>query len=221
MVARKGFTWIVAALLAIALVACKKATATTAASGAGPSGSLTGTDKLVLGTLKLEGTENAVTPAQAKELLPLWQMLQGGSPQGDQETQAVVKQIEGKMTPAQMAAIEAMALTWPDIQTWMQAQGIEMPTPGAGQGGPGGPQNMSEEERAKMPTPPAGQGGPGGPQNLSEEERATRMAQMGSQPPQGGGPGGESPGGGRAGGMGPSNFLIGPLVELLTQRAAQ
>ncbi len=240
MVTRKWFAWIVMVFLAIALVACKKAAATPTANvgtapggtGAGPSGTLTGTNKLALGTLRLEGTDNAVTPAQAAQLLPLWQMLQGGSLQSDQETEAVVKQIEGQMTPAQMTAIDTMALTWPDVQTWMQEQGIEMPTPAAGQGGP---QDLSEEERAKMPTPPAGQGGPGGSQNLSEEERtklrqelenmtdeqrATRMAEMGVQRPEGAGQGfGANAGPGGRGGQ--SSFLLGPLVELLTQRAAQ
>jgi hypothetical protein len=219
MVVRKGFTWIVATLLAVALVACSKATATTAASGtsvpggtgAGRSGSLTGTDKLALGTLKLEGTENAVTPAQAKELLPLWQMLQGRAPQGDQETQAVVKQIEGTMTPAQTAAIDAMALTWPDVQTWMQAQGIEMPTRDAGQGGPGGPQNLSEEERTKLREEF---------QNMTPEQRATRIAEMGGQRPEGTGQG-FGPNAGPGGRGERSSLLLGPLVELLAQRAAQ
>jgi hypothetical protein len=235
---RTSIRWFVLVLLALALVACNKAAATPAANanaapggaGAGPSGSLTGTNKLALGTLKLEGTDNAVTPAQAVQLLPLWQMLQGGSLQSDQETEAVVKQIEGQITPAQATAIDAMALTWPDVQTWMQEQGIEMPTPAAGQGGP---RNLSAEERAKT-TPLAGQGGPSGFQNLSEEERAklqlefqnmtpeqraTRMAEMGVQRPEGAGPRfGPNAG---PGGAGRSSFLLGPLVELLTQRAAQ
>jgi hypothetical protein len=30
----------------------------------------------------LEGTENAVTPAQASDLLPLWKGIQGGALQG-------------------------------------------------------------------------------------------------------------------------------------------
>jgi hypothetical protein len=205
--------------LAVALVACKSAAATTAASGTpaaggagpGPSGSLTGTDKLALGTLKLEGTENAVTPAQAKELLPLWQMIQGGSLQGDQETQAVVKQIEGAMTPAQTAAIDAMALTWSDVQAWMRAQGIEMPTRDATQSGPGGPQNLTQDERAKLQQEF---------QNMTPEQRATRMAEMGIQRPEGAGQGG-GPNGGPGGRGGQSSFLVGPLVELLTQRAAQ
>jgi hypothetical protein len=130
---------------------------------------------LALGMLKLEGTENAVTPAQAAVLLPLWQMVQSGSLQGDAETQAVLKQIEGQMSEAQLAAIEAMGLTWQDMQTWMQEQGIEMPTPPAGQGGPGALQNLSEDERARMREEF---------QNMSPEQRATRMAEMGVQRPQ-------------------------------------
>ena len=57
--------------------------------------------------------------------------------QGQAETDAVLKQIEGTLTEAQQAAIAEMSLTFRDIGTWMQEQGIEMPTPPAGQGAPG------------------------------------------------------------------------------------
>ena len=67
--------------------------------------------RLALGTLKLEDTDNAVTPAQAAELLPLWRMIEGGSLKSDTETSAVLKQIEGKMSGPQLAAINVMART--------------------------------------------------------------------------------------------------------------
>ena len=190
---------------------------------AGPRGELQGTTGLALAMLKLEGTENAVTPAQASELLPLWTIMQGGSLQGQAETDAVLKQIEGKLTEPQRAAIDAMDLTFQDIGAWMQEQGVEMPTPdeasgrpagqGApGQGAPGAFQNMTEEERTKLREEL---------QNMTPEQRATRMAEMGVQRPEGGGqrgaPGGRGGFGGRAGG----DFLLDPLIELLTKRAAE
>jgi hypothetical protein len=102
----------------------------------GPGGVLRGATGLALGMLKLEGTEHALTAAQAAELLPLWKMIQGGSLQGAAETDAVLKQIEGQMDEAQLAAIEGMGLTFEDIRSWMEETGIEMP---AGPGEPGGP----------------------------------------------------------------------------------
>ena len=78
------------------------------------------TNQLVLGTLLLEETENAVAPEQARALLPLWQAVQANTLQGEAETNAVLKQIEGAMTAEQLAAIAAMRLTNEDTATWAQ-----------------------------------------------------------------------------------------------------
>jgi hypothetical protein len=169
-------------------------------------------NRLMLGIFALEDTDQAVTPEQAAKLLPLWQMIQGGSLQSTAEMDAVLKQIEGQLTEAQLAAIDALKLTMDDLQTWMQAQGIEIPEPAAGQGLPEGIQNMSEEERAQMREKF---------QNTSPEERATMMAERGLD--REGAPGVGAPGagvgfrGGRAG----SNAMLEPLITLLTERAAQ
>jgi hypothetical protein len=176
-------------------------------------------NELALGTLKLEGADNAVTAEQAAELLPLWTIIQGGSLQGTAETQAVLDQIKAQMTEEQLAAIEAMDLTFEDVSAWMEEQGIEMPTPPEG-GMPGGGGifgDMSEKERTKMRQEF---------QNMTQEERATRMAEMGFERPEGGGPGGGQ-GGGRQGGQGmrpgggTRGGLIAPLIDLLTERAGQ
>ena len=210
--------WVLTAVIVIALVGCKKAEPTPVAdasivgSSAGMPRSLGGVNRLALSTFRLEATKDAVTPAQAAELLPLWQMIGGGSLQGDAETQAVLKQIESKMSESQFAAIEAMELTWEDIQTWMQEQGIEMPALPSEQGGHGAFQNLSEDERARMRE---------GFQNVSPEQRATRMAEMGIQRPPGEGQGGAPGAMPNRGGAGRSNFLLDPLIELLTDRAAQ
>ena len=189
-------------------------------------GSLAPVDRLALGTLKLEGTENALTAAQAAELLPLWKLIEGGSLQGEAETNALVQQIEGVMDDAQLAAIDGLGLTFEDTRAWMEEMGIEMPAgptgPGApagqagpaGQSGPGALQNMSEEERAKMREEF---------QNMSAEERSTRMAGLpteaqGIERPEGNP--GTGPGARPGGGSRQSNALLASLVELLTERAA-
>lgn len=81
---------------------------------------LNASSQLMLGTIKLEGTEHAVTPGQAKVLLPLWQAFQGGALQASAERNAVLARIEAQMTPAQLEAIAAMQLTPDDLRAWAQ-----------------------------------------------------------------------------------------------------
>lgn len=222
-------------IILIALAGCKKETTPAPAAqtepgqytssnlGTGYENAMDAMNQLVLGTFRLEGTAEAVTPEQAQTLLPLWQLIQGGTLQSTDETNAVLKQIEGKMSSAQLAAIEGMQLTNDDMRMWMEEQGIEFPQGGApeGQGGPGAFQDLSEEERAQMREEF---------QNLSPEARATQMAEMGIQQPGGQGGQGFDPnamatrraqGGGGGGRPGGGSFLIQPLIDLLTERAAQ
>lgn len=187
-------------------------------------GALDVSTQLALGTILLEETENAVTPEQAATLLPLWQSLQE-SAMTQAEVNAVLEQIEETMGQEQLASIAGMQLTQEDLRAWMQEQGMVEGFAGPG-GGPGLPPDelgdMSEEERANLRATMEAEGGMpgGGPGNLSEEERANLRATMeagGGAP--GGGPGGA---GGRGGaGRGPLGFLLNPLIEGLTQRAAE
>jgi hypothetical protein len=108
-----------------------------------------------------------------------------------------------------LAAIEAMGLTFEDVQAWMQEQGIEMPAPPQGQGGPGAFGELSEDERAQMREQMQTPGG------VTAEERATRMAEMGIQRPEGA----EGRQGGAPGSSKQANLLLEPLIELLTERA--
>jgi hypothetical protein len=60
-------------------------------------------NQLAYGTLKLEGTEQAITPEQAKVLLPLWQaivVLSGNERTAEEELTAVQNQITQALTPA-------------------------------------------------------------------------------------------------------------------------
>jgi hypothetical protein len=181
---------------------------------------LPASSQLALGTLQLQGTGNAVTPEQAKALLPLWQAIQGGALQSNAETNAVLKQIEAVMTADQLAAIAAIQLTLEDMGTWMQEQGVNFGPPVGGAGGQGPLADLSEEERASMrATRQAGGGGPGqggGPGRLadmSEEEREAMQATAEASGMTFGGRGGAR--------RGQVAFLAEPLVELLTELAGE
>jgi hypothetical protein len=184
-------------------------------------GALSASNQLSLGTIQLEEAdeqhpaENAVTPEQAAALLPLWQALQ-------------VKQIEGTMTQEQLEAIARLQLTQEDLQAWAQSQGLSM---GVGPGRAGGGEALSPEERA---TRQAEFGGEEMPpevatrraefENMSEEERAALRATReagGGVPGGSGGRGGAGAGAGAGAGGRQFNFLLNPLIELLTERAAE
>ena len=158
-------------VLAIVLVACgAKATATaTAGGGTGGSGGfaangtpgarnltrpLPQAEMLLIGTLKLDGTSNAVTATQAAALVPLWQayaQLTSSNTAAQAEIDAVVTQIQQTLTPAQVQAITAMKLTSRDMFTEMSSLGLTnggangtpgfrfTPRAGGGGGGFGGP----------------------------------------------------------------------------------
>ena len=117
---------------------------------------------LALGTFKLEDTDQAVTAAQAKNLLPLWKAVKsiGASDTAAQaEIDALYRQIKESMTSEQWKAIQAMNLTMQDAQTIMAQVGAMETTssssssssndsfgpPGGGDpmmGGMGGPPEM-------------------------------------------------------------------------------
>jgi|YNPNPStandDraft_1061719.scaffolds.fasta_scaffold01019_7 hypothetical protein len=223
------------ALVMGVLVGCGGRQATQAGENAGetyPSevlrtdyeGALDAGTQLALGTLKLEETEDAVTPEQARTLLPLWQALRGGVT-AQAEVNAVLKQIEGAMTPQQLQAIAGMRLTRDDLQAWMQEQGIRPGGVFTGTLGTPGPGGM----------PPAGFGGgpPGGGtmppematrraqfENMSEEERQALRATLEAGGGWPGGPGGTPvPGGWR--GRARFMLLLNPLIELLETRARE
>jgi hypothetical protein len=177
-------------------------------------GALAVSSQLALGTFQLEGTEQAITSEQAQALLPLWQVIESGSLTSEGETAAVLKQIEGAMTPEQLATIAAMQLTSEDMGTWAQEQGVSLGGPGDGTGGSALPEGMSQEDLDAMRAArqAGGEGGFAPPEGMSEEEREAMRATAEAS-------GMTRPGG--AGGMGAGQLaaLAGPLVELLTELA--
>jgi len=149
----------------LTLVACGGASkTTTTASDGTPSANtareLSLSTQLLIGTLKLEGTDLAVNAQQASELLPLWQAyneLMTSQTAAQAEIDAVVAQIQATMTPQQTEAITNLKLTQQDEFSLMQELGLvtNLPnasrTPGASSGQ--GPQGFA---------PGAGEDFPGG-----------------------------------------------------------
>jgi hypothetical protein len=122
-------------VLVMVLVGCggsQTDTTTTGSDAAQPAagqqfdvGDMPLTARLPMGTLMLEQTEYAVTPEQAQELLPLWQMvkaLQESGTASQAESDAVLNQIQEAMTPEQLAAIEDMDPE--EMRTLMQDLGM-------------------------------------------------------------------------------------------------
>ena len=70
-----------------------------------------GQAELIVGIFKLEGTDQAITTAQASELLPLWEaikVLAASDTSAQEEVDAAARQIKETLTPAQLKAIAAM-----------------------------------------------------------------------------------------------------------------
>jgi hypothetical protein len=177
--------------------------------------------QLILGTLLLENSENAVTADQAAELLPLYQMLQdleSRDTAATQEKGGLIEQIQETMTKEQIQAISAMQLKEQDAIQYVQKAGlIQAPqqsgTPAAS-GSTGG--NFPSLEAG----PPAGfeggagQSGPSGGggfvvsgngqnpiQNLSAEQITTIQAVRSGR-----------------GGQGNSTALLEALLQLLESK---
>jgi hypothetical protein len=108
--------------------ACGSVTGTATNSQGGTSSqALPLSEKLAFGTLKLEGTPNAITAKQAADLLPLWQVYSSlitSDTAAQEEKDALAQQIQDTMTSDQFKAIDALNLTPQDIFTSMQALGI-------------------------------------------------------------------------------------------------
>ncbi|MCK4315523.1 MAG: hypothetical protein KAX24_07110 [Anaerolineae bacterium] len=154
---------------------------------------LSARNQLALGTLKLEGSGNAVTSKQAQELALYWQALKAlaaDSTSATEETTAVQAQIVEAMTQEQLEAIAAMQLTSADLNEFYVEQGVELTTP----------------EPGVMP-----QGGKNSDLSTEEKEAARATAEaLGTPVGAGGGGGAER-----------KDILLDTLIELLGQRAAE
>lgn len=223
-------------LVAVALVACSslKLSGTSASTSSQTSGQNQQNpaanfanqpveSKLAIGTLQLEGTDKAITAAQAKTLLPLWKAvksLNNSSTASNDEMTALYKQIEEAMTADQIAAIKSLSLSQTDLQALSQKYGVTMPQPGVN---PQGTPQARSSSGTTGGNNANGGGFPGGP---------------GGAPPDGGGPGGVVGGqsalsngttaqrtpqagqGARRFGGGMNTMFVDPLIKILGTRAA-
>jgi len=224
--ARTCYAGLMLALAGAMLVGCKSGQSTPAAASTSQeytytsqalttsySGALSASNQLMLGMLKLEGTDNAITAEQAKSMLLVMQSLQGQALKSDAERNAVWANIEKQLTPAQLSAIVNLQLTQNDLQTWMQnSQG-----PGAGPM-PGGPAPQGTPGAGPMP----GGAGPG-PSGARPQGTPGAGPGQGGVRPQGT-PGAPPSLGGAAGGVGAgsgqSNILLNSLIRLLASKSA-
>lgn len=113
--------------LTLILTACDASSNTPQAGPANQDQTLPPATQLIVGTFKLDGTAQAVTAEQAKELLPLWQVYQDLSTSdtaAQEEKDGLVEQIQETMTAEQTQAITDMNLTQRDIFTLMQEKGL-------------------------------------------------------------------------------------------------
>lgn len=207
---------LVLSLFALVLVGCKgmQATPTVVSKSLGDiytspaldasyPGALNAYRQLMLGTVRLEGTDNAITSEQAKTLLVLWQALAGRALQSDAEREAVLAYIETQMTPGQLKAIAAMRLTQNDLQS-----PISDNNPGFGPGGAG--------QRGDAGTPAGTRSDPAG--GAMPPQMSTRQAQFSRATPQAGGAtrGANNPTGA---GSAQDTVVLNALIRLLTQKA--
>lgn len=197
------------------------------------TGSMPVADKLALGTLKLEGSANAVTAAQAKTLLPLWKAvksLSSSSTASSAEITALYQQIQDAMTADQVTAIKDLNLSQTDLQALMKQYGVTMqatngnfPTMSpaqqatrqaarsSGSNSAGGANGGGGPFGGPGGAPPDGGGFPGGP--IGGGTGSTS-----GQPNAQGTPQARPAGGGFRGGM--NSLLADPLIKVLEQRAS-
>ncbi|MBI5951360.1 MAG: hypothetical protein HY865_06865 [Chloroflexi bacterium] len=163
----KNFFWIVLPLLTLTACSFNFGTIGSVSSGGAPAGmELPAQTKLVLGIINLEETENAVTAEQAKELVPMFYVLQDlneSDTAAQEEIDGLTEQIQETLTAEQTQAIETMTLSRQDIFAIVQGGGNSAKT-GASESsstsgdGMGGPPDMGGVPGGM----PSGGGMPGG-----------------------------------------------------------
>jgi hypothetical protein len=167
---KKLFLFGIIVTLSMVLAACSSSsnsassmTGTNGTAGAQGETSLSKVNMLLVGTLKLDGTDQSVSADEAAKLLPLWQAyrsLSNSQTAAEAEVDALLDQIESSMTAEQVKAIEALNLTNTDMMDMMQSMGGGM--------GPQGTPNPKSTPGADFPSggfqsgnPPSGSAGSG------------------------------------------------------------
>jgi hypothetical protein len=201
-------------VLSLFLAACSGTSKQTASSTSGANDSsgntsLSQVNKLLVGSLKLEDTDQVITADEAVKLLPLWQAyrsMSNSQTSAEAEVDALLNQIQSTMTSDQVQAITAMNLTNTDMMNLMQSMGGGGIVPGTPdpQSTPGFDLPAGGFDGG---VPPSGdfQNGSGGPPSGSSGG-TTRSFPSGGVIIAGGGPGGDA---GSAAGLGGGPMLQG------------
>lgn len=109
-------------ILVISLTACNALSGGTSTSATQTNNQLTA-QQLVVGTLKLEGTDQEVTVEQARELVTFWYVydeISQSKSAAQEEVDGLVDQIQGSMTTEQLQAISDMHFTQQDVSAATQ-----------------------------------------------------------------------------------------------------
>lgn len=208
------------AMLALVLTACGAATGTEAVPATqdnAETSALSTEAQLLLGSFQLEGTVLAITPEQAAELLPLWQVyndLVTSDTAAQAEIDALVAQLQDTMTEHQLLAIEEMLFTGEDISMVMQENGIAMSARAPGQS------NSSSSGSASSGGMPGGEPPMGGEMGGSDMS-ASASPEMGAPATGSDQSVGQASGQGSAASAGQiPSAMIEALIQLLETRAA-
>lgn len=230
---KKQILWLTLTLIfALGLSACANSNANANAQSAAPMDAVQqGTpqpfnfanqpleSKLAIGILKMEETDLAITPDQAKTLLPLWKAvktLSTSATTSPDELNAVYRQIEEALTAEQRNYIQSLQMTREDLQNLMESLGIQ----NTFQGGDGNFANLSESERATQIAQFQAQraagggeagmpGGPGGDLGFGPPANGTTTAQRTPNPTQAA----------MRRSLGMSRLFLDPLIQMLEKKA--
>lgn len=214
-----------------------QASATTGSLSTDYTDAATVEQQLLLGSLKLEGSDNAITTDQASQLLTLWSSLQtfgpgmgNGGPQqsgnGDAQstqqapateststvdTDSVLAQIQAILTTAQIQAIASMQVTNASIDTYISDNNLSM-QPGNGGGSQGNGQNGSNTPSDNNGTQP--QGTPPADNGSGQQPQGNPPSDSGNGQPDGTM---TAPGNGQQPDR-TTNVLLNAVIQLLQQK---
>jgi uncharacterized membrane protein len=110
-------------LIALILTACGTAANANQSATTSKTKSFAGQAELIVGIIKLEGTDQALTTKQASELLPLWEVMKvlaNSDTSAQVEIDAAFREVNETLTPAQLQAIKTMKLTAQDVSAFEQ-----------------------------------------------------------------------------------------------------
>ncbi|MBI5963048.1 MAG: hypothetical protein HY863_06205 [Chloroflexi bacterium] len=144
-------------IIALMISACAS-NSTAAVSSTSTDNSLPMQSQLILGTLKLEETANAVTAEQAAELLPMWYVLKelnSSTTAAQDEVESLVSQIQAALTKEQLKAITDMKLGAQDMMAAMQ-QNAGTVSSGSGSSQAGSTFSAAGDAAGGPPDMPAG-----------------------------------------------------------------